>query len=670
VTFYVEREGWAEAKRITVTRERIEIKSVSSRALPGSIGYLRINRFSHNTLDELKTHLAELGKKASRGLVLDLWNNPGGLLQQSVEVANAFLADGDIVITEGARGAVLNVRKAQPDKLLYAGPMVVLVNEGAASASEIVAGALKNLGRAVVMGESTFGKGTVQMLFENPDKSALKLTVAQYLTPGNVSIQTVGIVPDVFTNAVIVRKDWTRVHGFELDDRRRAKRADLKPARSQVPQRPAVRLDFLGAESTDAAKPMLAGETENAADPPLVELARTYLLRHAGTREEMLKRGLPFLQAWGAAQEKLVHQALAGRGVDWSPAPAGTATVPAAEVEARLEVDAGDKPVAAGAAFKLRLTVTNRSAQPVYRVHGFTDSPGHFLDERELLVGRLGPGESRTVAVDLKVPLTTLSSIQPVTLALRGANLGPGAVARARLAVTGAPRPRLTLTYRLHDDVKGNGDGRPEPGETVRLRVSLRNAGDGELTSGTVALRNLAGKAVFIEKGRFTVKQLAPGQAEEGDLTFRIQPDAQGPALKLELSAFDGKLREGVQGQIDLPLAPASATAPGLVGDLTPPRVIVQAAPLEVPAGTRSLVLAGEAVDETQVADVYVEVTNVEAEKFRQKQYYTSAPKGERRARLSFRATVPLWPGLNSVLVVARERGEVLGYQRLMVLSP
>jgi hypothetical protein len=218
--------------------------------------------------------------------------------------------------------------------------------------------------------------------------------------------------------------------------------------------------------------------------------------------------------------------------------------------------------------------------------------------------------------------------------------------------------------------VKGNGDGRPEPGETVRLRVSLRNAGDGELTSGTVALRNLAGKSVFIEKGRFSVKQLAPGQSEEGDLTFRIQPEAKGPALKLELSAFDGRLREGVQGQIDLPLSPTSATAPGLVGDLTPPRVIVQAAPLEVPAGTRTLQLVGEAVDETQVADVYVEVTNVEAEKFRQKQYYTSAPRGERQARLPFRATVPLWPGLNTVLVVARERGEVLGYHRLMVFAP
>ena len=135
-------------------------------------------------------------KPKIKGYVLDLRNNPGGLLDQAVAVSNVFLDGGVVVATQGARAHDRKEEHARPGKGKLKHPVVVLVNGGSASASEIVAGALKNQGRALVIGEQTFGKGSVQMLYDFPDTSSLKLTIAHYLTPGDISIQSVGITPD------------------------------------------------------------------------------------------------------------------------------------------------------------------------------------------------------------------------------------------------------------------------------------------------------------------------------------------------------------------------------------------------------------------------------------------------------------------------------------------
>lgn len=665
VTFWAEREGWPEARSFRVIREQIEIKSVDSKMLPGKIGYLRVNRFSHNTTEELTEHLASLVKGEARGIVLDLWNNPGGLLQQAEKVADLFLSEGEIVITEAARGEVLRVRKASAESTRWKRPVVVLVNRGSASAAEIVAGALKQQGRALVLGERTFGKGTVQMLFENDDSSALKLTVAQYLTPGNVSIQGVGVVPDVMTNAVVLHKDWTRMFGHEADERRRAKRKDLLPARSQTPQRPLHRVDYLSPESGEGADV----HTENAADAPVIELARQLLARHGGNREEMLRASRKDLEEWDGAQSRQVVASLRKRGVDWSPAPGDAApgVLGAMEVQASFTPAS---PALAGEEVRLRIVVTNRGQAPIFRLRGRTEAPSYFLDEREILVGRLAPGEKRSVELRVRIPSHTRASIQPVRLRLESPSLERPFESTLRLGVRELPRPRFQLSYRLHDDVKGNGDGRPELGETVRLRVEVRNVGEGTMSDGVVALRNLSGHGLFVLSGRQAVKQLAAGAKLERDLTFRIEPDYKAQVLKLELSVYDGKVQEGISEHLKIPLAPATATAPGLVGEIAPPEIRVEAPPLEVPSGTVSVELTGEASAPQTVRDLFVEVSNHEAGEVRHKAFYAASPKGAPARRLPFKAQVPLWPGLNTILVVAREKGEVMGFRRLMVLRP
>jgi carboxyl-terminal processing protease len=199
VTITILREGMAKPKDIELTRSIISIKSVKSRVYDDHIGYIRISAFQERTGDDLKKALREIEAKARplKGIVLDMRNNPGGLLHQSVEVSDAFLKSGNIVSTRGRAKSMESktVAKDNGDEPIC--PMVVLVNEGTASAAEIVSGALQDNGRAVIIGTQTFGKGSVQTVIPLEDGAALKLTTAKYYTPKGRSIQAEGITPDI-----------------------------------------------------------------------------------------------------------------------------------------------------------------------------------------------------------------------------------------------------------------------------------------------------------------------------------------------------------------------------------------------------------------------------------------------------------------------------------------
>lgn len=202
ITLTVVREGEDKPLKITVTRAVIKIRSVKSRLLEPGYGYIRITQFQANTTKNMKTSLSKLEKENGgklKGVVLDLRNNPGGVLNAAVSVSDAFLKKGIIVYTEGRIADSKLTFEAQPDQVLEGAPLVVLVNGGSASASEIVAGALQDNGRAVIMGTKTFGKGSVQTIMPMSNGAALKLTTARYFTPSGRSIQATGIEPDIVT---------------------------------------------------------------------------------------------------------------------------------------------------------------------------------------------------------------------------------------------------------------------------------------------------------------------------------------------------------------------------------------------------------------------------------------------------------------------------------------
>ncbi|MSR14770.1 MAG: S41 family peptidase [Gammaproteobacteria bacterium] len=198
------REGSAKPLEITLVRDLIKIKSVRSRMLEPGFGYVRISAFQGHTGEDLISELAKLKADAGmlKGLVLDLRNNPGGLLGAAVSVSDAFLDTGKIVYTEGRVNDAKLQFDAKPPDLIDGAPLIVLVNEGSASASEIVAGALQDRQRAVIMGRQTFGKGSVQTILPMNNKAAIKITTARYFTPSGRSIQAEGIKPDILIEKV------------------------------------------------------------------------------------------------------------------------------------------------------------------------------------------------------------------------------------------------------------------------------------------------------------------------------------------------------------------------------------------------------------------------------------------------------------------------------------
>ena len=222
IVLTIVREGVDRPIEITITRDVIRVTSVRSRSLEPGYGYVRISQFQVRTGENLREEIGKLQADADgglKGLVLDLRNNPGGVLSAAVSVSDAFLDSGTIVYTEGRMDDAELTFSAKGSDVLDGTPLVVLVNGGSASASEIVAGALQDHRRAVIMGEKTFGKGSVQTILPMDNGSALKLTTARYYTPSGTSIQARGIVPDITLERMRVSRidnSGTRVQESDL----------------------------------------------------------------------------------------------------------------------------------------------------------------------------------------------------------------------------------------------------------------------------------------------------------------------------------------------------------------------------------------------------------------------------------------------------------------------
>lgn len=235
IVITVVREDVAEPFDLTLTRETIKITAVRSRVV-GNVAVLRITTFSDQTYSGLEAELAKSveeigGMEKVTGFVIDLRNNPGGLLNQSILVSDAFLEKGEIVSTRGRDAADSTRENATPGDLAMGKPMVVLINGGSASASEIVAGALQDHRRAIVVGTKSFGKGSVQTLVPLKDGGQMRLTTSRYYTPSGRSIQSLGVMPDIVVNqpAVDPAVEGVEAQAAEEADQQRSE-ADLRGA--------------------------------------------------------------------------------------------------------------------------------------------------------------------------------------------------------------------------------------------------------------------------------------------------------------------------------------------------------------------------------------------------------------------------------------------------------
>ena len=576
VTVWVVREGakgWTKAKRFDLVRAVIHIESIESRMLEGGIGLVRLKSFQSNTCDDLQAALQRLHGQNLRGLVLDLRDNPGGLLQQAVCVGDVFLSRGTIVTTssndpEKSERKLAHAEGTEPDY-----PMVVLANGGSASASEIVAGALKNHDRALIVGERTFGKGSVQVLYnDDSDGWALKLTIAQYLTPGDVSIQSVGIVPDIEIEPMTVDPvdmDLT-VNNEYL--RESDLHAHLTHDQARASQKPDVVLRYYLPEETRQrlreASPDDVEENEKESEF-LIQFSRTLLGKasRAG-RRELIREGQAVIE--DARSHELAHAVadLKKLGVDWSPGKDEGAT----EVSVETSTDRADNTARAGEPFELRVKVTNKGKAPLYQLHAVTKSDNRLFADRELVFGKLLPGETRSWSTTLGIckseptgkrecllPKNLPDRADGIRISFEDAHEHAPPPAEVRVRVQARSVPQFAYTVHVADNGRGNGDGDLERGELATVYLRVKNVGQGTSEETVANLRNLSGPGLLLHAGRFQIGELKPGSEQLVAFTFEVLPEFAEPEAKLEVSVGDTVLRESAGEKLKLPVRQEAA---------------------------------------------------------------------------------------------------------------
>ncbi|MDX2055574.1 MAG: MXAN_5808 family serine peptidase [Polyangiaceae bacterium] len=598
VTIWVHRDGkdgWNGSKPIELTREVIQIKSVESRLLARGIGYVQLKQFQSNTMDELDVALRTLqAKEKLSGLVLDLRNDPGGLLDQAARVSDRFLAQGTIVATVG------NSEGRDEKRATLAGtepnyPIVVLVNGQSASASEIVAGALKNNDRAIVVGETTFGKGSVQLVFQNitPEKAALKLTIAQYLTPGDVSIQGVGVTPDIELDSMTVDDLEMDLFASEsaLRERDLSKSLDSKAKRNR--DRPFFKLRYNVPEKERAELRELGGQVED-------EFRKDFYIRFAqelvthlkpGKRQEQLEQSKPILAQFEKSEMASIAQDLKKLGVDWQgPPKAGIDGPRAGDYEVKLETSPKNATVRGGESMTLKVSVKNKSDKPIYQLRAITKSDAFYYDEKELVFGKLAPGETREALAPLgfcDIEGRKAGSSEPLPLdARRVCRLPKDAVTRQdvvkvrfsaeggeppanvefRPTVESLPRPIFAYAYQLVDNRPGNGDGQLSRGEGASLYVTVKNAGKGTSLGTKAAIRNLTGDGLLLKAGRFDLGPLKPDESREVAFTFDVLGQLDADEAKVELIIEDRDLRVFSNEKVSIPVMASPLAVEGKSG--------------------------------------------------------------------------------------------------------
>ncbi len=300
VTLTIYREGMKKAKDFKILRDIIPIESVHQVTMEPGFGYVRVTNFTDSTLGDLKDALKALenGDTPLSGLILDLRNNPGGLLSQAIDISDLFLEDGVIVSIKGRRRSHTKDFHARPNRIARDYPMVCLINAGSASASEIVAGALQDQKRALILGTTSFGKGSVQSVEPLRDGYALKLTIARYYTPSGRSIQAEGIVPDI-----IVQRGFDRSEEEEGEEDSPYFYVKEKDLRNHLDAEPGLEDDEeTDADAQEETTPEPEAEEvtdpETAGDNPDPSKAYGYLEAEALLQDHQIGRSLEILKGY------------------------------------------------------------------------------------------------------------------------------------------------------------------------------------------------------------------------------------------------------------------------------------------------------------------------------------------------------------------------------------
>lgn len=529
VVVHVEREGWAEPKPFSIERASIKINPVKGELLEGGVGYVRISNFHGLVSNDVTTFLSQFRRDNGgelRGLVLDLRGNPGGFLHQAVEVSDMFLDSGQIVSTVERGNRNVDEKGASRGNTEADYPIVVLVNANSASASEIVAGALKNRGRAVVVGERTFGKGSVQNLYDNPgDASKLKLTVAKYLTPGEKSIQAIGIPPDILVEQTVVHETEEGDNLIAMYSRERVSReADLDHSLERV--------DLTGDAPVYSVRHLYVPDTDSRRSDKLdlatdwqVQFARDLIVGSPdeANRAEVLASVGAVVSTYEKRQEEAIRLAFDAIGLDWQTGPQPSAP----KLSASFDLGSDGVLMASDDEEIVWLRITNDGTEPIHQVMAVSDSTFDFLDGDEYYFGRIDAGETRSWPAKIKMIDGFRDEMGRVEFDFYDAERRELGSSVHMVRTVGQPLPSFQWSYVVTDNgiagTRGDGDGIAEAGETVALTLTVQNVGDGASSEAFAKLKNRSGKALDLRTGVLELGEIAPGASVTESFVFQVK---------------------------------------------------------------------------------------------------------------------------------------------------
>ena len=512
----VERSG----KEITyeLQREDIQISSSDSVDLRFDDGipvrYIRLKLFQEDTSTDLEKQLDNLDSVA--GLILDLRGNPGGLLQEAVRVSDLFLPPEKRIVSTQTNTDLTSYDSHQllSSPKIQNIPIVVLVNGQSASASEIVSAALKVNNRAIVVGEQTFGKGSVQSIWGMPGNFGLKMTIARYLTPDNLSIQDVGVQPDLQLDPLYLSEN--DIHLRSLQQESKAENYILHYMRDSED------------EETDMDKPLSAAEIEN---DDYVRIAVRLLREHLPYQETMkatLARSHAMLQA--QAEKEVVSEISKQAELDWTLSSPSPTELPDLQISFEQEIDLGvwqgiTPPFASDRKLRIKVQLENKGSMPMERVLVVSESSIDWLDDIEFPFGRLEGGEKGLWVREIDVDQQENPSWLPLDfLVLEGEDQE---LLRKEFLWSVVPDalPTFSMGFQIIDNGSagsvGNGDGIPQSGETLALKVNLEMQDPQELEEVVLRIGSSEDSLIWLQD-RVEWKSLKDGQSYEENLLVRI----------------------------------------------------------------------------------------------------------------------------------------------------
>ncbi len=556
------RQGFVEPRTVKVVRAIIKTTSAEFHRLKDNIQYIRLRNFQSNTTADVRRFLEETAKSGlpSKGVIIDLRNNPGGLYKEAIGLADLFVSKGSIVSTVARGNKEKRRERANVKETFVDIPLVILVNSGSASASEIVAGAIKYLDRGVVVGSRTFGKGSVNILYELPGETALKLTVEKYLTSNDSSIQSIGIAPDIRLNPA--RVDDERVSLFTSSLHRGEKdldghfEFDGDRFAQEMPSTYSVR--YLAGKDNGQAS-FFDKKKEPLKDPEIAFAWKMLKRTRYNSRKKMLKELRAIVKQETTLQAKRIAVALGQRGIQWAHTLPKEPQRGCAPPFVRAEVSAADKTVRAGKKAQLTLHVDNRGDCALTNFWALSQSDDFFLNRREFLFGKIAPKDKKSFSVEFRLPEYTPDRLSRVAFRFFEDEKEYPLEKHHNFAISGIDQPKFSYLYRINDNdiaESHRSDGLVQRGENIQFRVFVKNSGAGTSKENIVTLKNLSGSGISLNKGREPLGELGPGQTKEVIFDFDVRDYYKRDEIEVELTVFDSQFAQFVNKKLQIPVHP------------------------------------------------------------------------------------------------------------------